>query len=221
MSPVDVDRQEAALVVVGVEQRQLLVAVDHVAGVPRVSPRTGSDIQRHGLRRPGVGVDPGIDERVGQADHVAQARRVLQPRHGRLRAEIAAAVGQPPAGELEGRIATQVVEIVGVLVAHRDGEDPGADHVGQCVRDPRRIAAVGHQAGQARGDAEPPLGHGQQHHAAVRGQPTAVEIGCDLPPLDGWKRERRDRIVGHGGRGRCDDARMLGLDTQAYAKSET
>jgi len=37
--------------------------------------------------------------------------------------------------------------------------------------------------------------------AAVRGQATAVEIGCDFLTRDGWKRERRDRIVGHGGRG--------------------
>ena len=111
-----------------------------------------------------------------------------------------------------------MVEIVGILVSHGDGEDARPDHVGQRMRDPRRIAAVGHEAGEARGDAEPSLGHGQQHHSAIRGQPTAVEIGCDLPPSDGWKRERRDRIVGHGGRGRCDDVRMLGLDT-TYATS--
>ena len=28
------------------------------------------------------------------------------------------------------------------------------------------------------------------------------------------------RIVGHGGRGRCDDERMLGLDTRTYASSK-
>ena len=49
------------------------------------------------------------------------------------------------------------------------------------------------------------LGHRQQHHAAVR-QPTAVEIGYDLAPPNGWRRERRDRIVGDGGRGRCANA---------------
>lgn len=105
--------------------------------------------------------------RVGQADHVAQSRRVLEPRQGRLRAQVVAAVGQAPAGELERRIAAQLVEIVGVLVTHRDGEDPGADHVGERVRDPRRVAAVGHQAGEPRGDPEPTLGHGQQHHATI------------------------------------------------------
>ena len=55
------------------------------------------------------------------------------------------------------------------------------------VRDPRRIAPVGHEASEARGDAEPPLRHGQQHHAAVGCEPTAVEIGCDLAPPNGWK----------------------------------
>ena len=112
-----------------------------------------------------------------------------------------------------------MVEIVGVLVAHGDSEDPGADHVGERVRDARRIAPVGHETGKTRGDAEPSFGHGEQHHAAVRSEPPAIEIGCDLPAPDGWKREREDRIVGHGGRGRCDDARMVGLDTQTYATS--
>ena len=64
---------------------------------------------------------------------------------------------------------------------------------------------VGHETGKTRGDAEPSLGHGEQHHAAVRSKPPAIEIGCDLPAPDGWKREREDRIVGHG---RCDGANV-------------
>jgi len=36
-----------------------------------------------------------------------------------------------------------VDEIVGVLVAAADREDAGADHVGEAVRDARRIARVG------------------------------------------------------------------------------
>jgi hypothetical protein len=66
------------------------------------------DVQSHAGRRRRVGRHPLIDERVGQANDVLQARRVLEPRQGRLRAHIPAGVGQPPTGELERRIAAQV-----------------------------------------------------------------------------------------------------------------
>jgi len=69
------------------------------------------------------------------------------------------------------------------------------------VGDPRGIAMVGKAARQSFGDAKAPLRHRQQHDAAVRGQATAVEIGCDFLARDGWKRERQEIIVGHGERG--------------------
>ena len=132
---VDMDRQEAALVVMGVEQRELLMAVHDIAGVV--------DVERDGRGLAFVGGHPLIDERIGQPDRVFQRRRVLQPRQRRLRTQIAARVGQPPAGELESRIGAQKIEIVGVLVAAGDREDAGADHVGERVRDARGIAAIG------------------------------------------------------------------------------
>ena len=69
---IDMDRQKAALVIVGVEQRKLLMAVRHVAGVV--------DVERDARRRHCVGGHPLVDERIGQADHVLQPRRVLEPR---------------------------------------------------------------------------------------------------------------------------------------------
>ena len=184
---IDMDRQKAALVVVGVEQRELLMAVHNIVGVVDIEPDRG--------RRSRVGRHPLIDERVGQAHHVSQRRRVFQPRQGRLRAQVPASVGQPPAGELERRIGAQVIEIVGVLVAPADRENPGADHVGDRVGDARAIAPIGnatrHTLGQAQaplGQAQAPLGQRKQHHAAVRGHPPAVERGCHFLALDGWKR---------------------------------
>ena len=47
---VDVDRQKAVLVVVGIEQRELLTAMNHVDGVV--------DVERHRARRPFVAVHP-------------------------------------------------------------------------------------------------------------------------------------------------------------------
>jgi hypothetical protein len=58
-----------------------------------------------------------IDHHPHQANKVAQGWRVLPARDGGLRAQIDAGVGQPAAGELEGRIQAQPVEVVGILVA--------------------------------------------------------------------------------------------------------
>ena len=69
---VDVDRQEAAFVLMSVEQRELLIAVDDIAGVV--------DVQRDGCRLARVAIHPCVDQGVGQSDHVAQARSILQAR---------------------------------------------------------------------------------------------------------------------------------------------
>jgi hypothetical protein len=112
--------EKAARVIMGVEQRQLLMAMRDVAGVV--------DVERDGERGLVIGGHPLVDERIDQADHVAQGRRrVLEPRQRGLRGEIASRVGQAPAGELESRIGAQKVEIVGVLIAAADREDAGAD----------------------------------------------------------------------------------------------
>ena len=73
---IDVDRQKAALVVVGVEERELLMPVHDIAGVV--------DIENDGGGLPIVGGHPLIDERPCQPDCVLQRRGVLQPRQRRL-----------------------------------------------------------------------------------------------------------------------------------------
>lgn len=79
-----------------VEQRELLMAVDDIAGI--------IDVERDGCRLVGVAIHPCVDQNVGQSDHVAQARRILQARQRRLGTQIATAVRQPSAGQLECRI---------------------------------------------------------------------------------------------------------------------
>jgi hypothetical protein len=41
----------------------------------------------------------------------------------------------------------------------------------------------------------------EQHDAAIRRDPSAIKGGNDLLALNGWKGERQQIIVGHGGRG--------------------
>jgi hypothetical protein len=57
------DRQEAALVVMGVEQRELLMAVNNIYGVV--------DIERYRLRRREVAGAVEVDHHARQADQIA------------------------------------------------------------------------------------------------------------------------------------------------------
>ena len=187
------DRQEAAFVIVSVEQRELLMAVDDIAGVV--------DVERDGCGLARITIHPCVDQSVGQADHVAQSRRILQPRQRRLGTQIPARIRQATAGELERWIGPQMIEVVGVLVAAADREHASAEHIDKAVHDPRRIAPIREHPGQIVGQTETPLGHRQKHHAPIRGQATAIEGSCDFLGLNGWKREWQNRIIGHGGRG--------------------
>ena len=112
-----------------------------------------------------------------------------------------AAVRETATSELEAGVRAQVVEVVGILVAASDGEHAGAQNIGDAVRHEQRVARIGNQICQPISDPQTPLGRGQQHDAAVRGDPAAVEGGSDFLAADGWKQERRGRIVGHGGCG--------------------
>lgn len=60
---------------------------------------------------------------------------VLEPRDGRLAGNIVPAFGRAVAGDQQRRIMAQRVEIVGVLVASRDGHHARRDHGGVGVRD--------------------------------------------------------------------------------------
>ena len=190
---VNMDGQEAVLVVVGVEQRQLLAAMDDVAGVV--------DIERDAFGRCGIARHPLVDEGIGQADGIVQERRILQSRQGRLRAKISTVVRQAAAGELEGRIGAQPVEVVAVLIAAGNRQDPGADHVRQPMGDAVLVAGVGNERGETLDDTQPVLDGGKQHHAAIRRKAPAIKGGGDLLAGNGWKIKGRNSINVHGGCG--------------------
>ncbi len=94
-----------------------------------------------------------------------------------------------------------MIEIVGIFIAAGDGEHAGAQDVGDAVRHQQRIARVGDQRRQPIGDPDASLRRSQQHHAAIGGEASAIERRGDFLASDGWKAERLNRIVGHGGCG--------------------
>ena len=109
---IDVDGQEAAPVVMGVEERQLLVAVHGIAGVV--------DVEGDGGGRGGEAATEDVDQRRRHARHLDAGRCVLQAAHGRLGTEVAAAFWRPARGQLEQRVGAEGVAVVGILVAAGD-----------------------------------------------------------------------------------------------------
>jgi hypothetical protein len=143
------DRQEAAAVVVGVEQRELLAAVDRIAGV--------IDVEHDPPRHLGEAVAEQLDHRRHHPLERGGRGQVLEPAHGRLRAQVRPALGRTAEGHLERRVGAQGVAVVGVRVAGRDQQHPEADHLDQGMMHPLRRPGVLDAARQALSDAEPAL----------------------------------------------------------------
>jgi len=87
------------------------------------------------------------------------------------------------------------------------------------MSDPIGIAVVGDHPGQLVGNAEPPLRPGEQHDPAVGSDPPAIERSGDLLAPDGWKRERQQAIVDHGGCGSLECRSGMALTPNSYAIS--
>jgi len=190
---VDMDRQKAALAIMAVEQGKLLMPVHDIRRVVDVEGDSGG--------RPDIAGTVEVDHGVGHAHHLAPGRRVLPTRHRRLRAQVTAAVRQAVAGQLEGGIGAQMVEIVGIFVAAGDGEDARAQDVIDAVGHQGGVARIRDQPRQLRCDPQAPLHRAEQQDAAIRSDAPAVEGGDQLLAANGWKPKRQDRIVGHGGCG--------------------
>jgi hypothetical protein len=93
--------------------------------------------------------------------------RVLQPAHGRLRAQVRPGLRRAAESHLEGRVGAERIAVVSIRIAGRDQQHPEADHLGQRVMHPLRCPRVGEAPGEALGDAEPALDLGQQQHTRV------------------------------------------------------
>ncbi len=188
---IDMDGREAALAVKAVPERKLLLAMGGVEGVV--------DIQRDRCGRGGVAVAIEIDHRVAQADRRAQIRRVLPAAHRRLAGEAQLRLGRPADRHLEGRVMAQRIQIVGVLVSRADRQHARPQNIGQRMRRPRRIAPIRDQPRQSVRDPQAALRLSQKHHAAIRGDATAIEGGADFLAGEGWKRGEFECRIGHGG----------------------
>src|SRR5262249_24558753 len=77
-----------------------------------------------------------IDHHTHEPDDLAQVRGVLPAGHGRLRTKIQRAIRQSSAGQLEGGVKAQPIEIVGILVAAGDRQNASPQNLRQPVYKP-------------------------------------------------------------------------------------
>lgn len=190
---VDMDRQEAALPVMSVPERELLRAVHHVASIV--------DIQRHCRRRRGIARTVDIDHDRQHLGQLARARRVLPAAHGRLAGKSRARAWQLAQRQTEPRIIAQGVEIIRVLIAAGDSEHPRPQDILKAVNHPRGIARIGNTFRKPPADPHHPLGLRQHQHPAIRGQPATIKRSCDLLAAHCWKRKCSRDITASGGCG--------------------
>ena len=162
---------------VGVEQRQLLLAVHHVVGVV--------DVERDRGRRAGVAAAEQVDEAGTDPVQRAGVGEVLQARDGRLARNVVAALRRTLAGDQQSGIVAQRVEIVGILVAGGDRHHARGRHRAIGVGDEQRVGRVGKRIGDHRGQVETTGRLAQHHKPAVRGQVAGVPRGCERLARDG------------------------------------
>ena len=128
------DWLEAGAVVVGIEKRQLLLAVRGIIGVV--------DVEHNAMWRPRKAPAIKIDLAEADACERAPVGQVLEPRERRLAHQVGTAFGRPADRDLQGWIALESINIVTVLVAGRDHHHPCCRHLGVAVSNAARVALV-------------------------------------------------------------------------------
>jgi len=111
----------------------------------------------------------------------------------------------------------QRIEVIGILIAAGDRQDPGAQYPVQAMGDAALITRISDAAGKLCGDTQLALCLGEQKHAAVRSQPPAIEGRRDFPAMNGWKREWEKAIVCHGDRGSICPAQRIGVSNPSLS----
>jgi hypothetical protein len=188
----------------GVEQPQLLAAVDRVEGVV--------DVQGDPLGNFSEGRAIEVDHGAAHAQKRPYVGQVLQPRDRRLRAKLA--IGRRQIHRhLEQRIVAQARGVVAVLVAGGDHQQSKTNDVGKTVRDLIRRAPVHQAGGQPIGDPETSLRLPQRQNAAVRRQQPPIEFGHHGLAVNRRQASQRQHRIGHGGCGLAEIER-IGFDNQ-------
>ena len=165
----DVERQEAVMIVVAVEEAALLLAVDAVVG--------GVEVEDQMLRRRRVRGDELIDQDLGDLDQGLAVDAVLQAAEGRRRGQRQLRLGGLPGGELKHGVDAEVLVVVEVLVPQGDRRDPLGDHGALVVDDEDGVSGVGDGGVEGVEQADLVGDLAEEQRPGVGGEPAAL----------GWK----------------------------------
>lgn len=195
----DVERQEAVMTVVTVEETAFLLAVRGVVG--------GVEVQRDLRRRLVVAVEELVDQNLLQANQRTSRDAVLQSAERRRTGERSVFPGLLFGRDLQRRIETQLLMIVPVFVAGRDGQDPLGEHRPLLMDDPAWTAWIGNRVIDGVNQAELGVGLPQQQQPTIGSEPAALEIRRDIPACEAFKAKRssvtlcHNESLGYGGGG--------------------
>jgi len=177
---VDMDRQITVLVVEGVEQGHLLMAMSDVFGVV--------DVQKDRNRRRSVRLDKRLDQDVRDTVKISPRNGVLQPRERRLAGQ-RLVVGKSLTGHLQGRVLPQRVRVIRVLVAASDLEDPLLEHVQKRMLGIAGMTAIVKNLGHTLEQPHAAFDLPKEKHSRVGRDLAAVEVDFDLFSLDVFKKK--------------------------------
>ena len=111
------------------------------------------------------------------------------------------AAGQLARRQLEAGVVAQISELVCILIAAGDRQDPGLQDVGNTMDDTALVAGIGNATGEASGNAHRAVRLRRQQNTAIRCQSLTVERRCHILAANGCEPKTGNAIVDHGGRG--------------------
>ena len=170
-----IERQEAVMVVVAVEEAALLPAVNRVVG--------GVEVEGQVLGRSIEGRDEGLHHNLVDGPRPVPAGGIVEAAQGRWAGQGAVAPGR----RLKREIMAQRRMVVDVLVAQRQGVHPLAQQGDTIMLDLAPLAAVMKPARHRGGQSQQPVGLAQQYNPAVAGDMTTGKISRHTPLTTGWK----------------------------------
>ena len=157
---------EAVFVIVGIEQAQLLIAVNGIEGIVDVEHDLLGSLSERGAVQ--------LDQGPSHAHQTASIGHVLQARECRLRGEIA--IGwEDVLRHLEDRVRAQADGIVAILLSRGNHQQAEADQIGQAMNDLILRSRIIDARGEPLRHPEMLVHFAQGKNSGVGGQQAAVE----------------------------------------------
>lgn len=186
IAAMNVERQEAVVVVVAVEEAIFLMSVHEVVG--------GVEIEDEFLRRRGmfeaISLDESFDEGDGEVKERFALDAIFESAESGRRSELGRVVGTGMIGDgLPEGIVAELLMIVEIFVAAGDGEDPLSEQGPLRMDNKSGLTGIGNDAIEGIDQSELLIGLPEQEGAGVGGEGSAREIGDEIASKKAGERD--------------------------------